>query len=131
MWQIFLFFFFVAKFGDICGKIWQNLGFQMAIFHDASLICFFFFKSSLNRCIFNYAIPLKCTNVGSKGSTLTIMLHNYVMLCRKFSIVFPQFFVVCGEFWENRRKFGSQEGQKNKPNQNKNKVRPQNRGYFY
>ena len=28
---------FVAKFGDFCGKIWQNLGFQMAIFHDARL----------------------------------------------------------------------------------------------
>ena len=27
---------FVAKCGDFCGKIWQNLGFQMAIFHDAS-----------------------------------------------------------------------------------------------
>ena len=27
---------FVAKFSYFCGKIWQNLGFQMAIFHDAS-----------------------------------------------------------------------------------------------
>ena len=31
---------FVAKFGDIRVKIWQNLGFQMAIFHDASLVLF-------------------------------------------------------------------------------------------
>ena len=26
-----------GKFFYFCGKIWQNLGFQMAIFHDARL----------------------------------------------------------------------------------------------
>ena len=36
MWQIWQ--FFMAKFGNFCGKIWQNLGFQMAIFCDARLI---------------------------------------------------------------------------------------------
>ena len=33
---------FVAKFGDLSGKNWQILGFQMAIFHDASSLGFFF-----------------------------------------------------------------------------------------
>ena len=33
MWQIWL--FFMAKFANFCGKIWQNLRFQMAIFCDA------------------------------------------------------------------------------------------------
>ena len=28
---------FMAKFANFCGKIWQNLGFQMAIFCDASI----------------------------------------------------------------------------------------------
>ena len=36
MWQIWQ--FFVAKFGNFCGKIWQNLGFQMAIFRDARFL---------------------------------------------------------------------------------------------
>ena len=35
MWQIWQ--FFMAKFANFCGKIWQNLGFQMAIFCDARL----------------------------------------------------------------------------------------------
>ena len=35
MWQIWQ--FFMAKIANFCGKIWQNLGFQMAIFCDASL----------------------------------------------------------------------------------------------
>ena len=33
MWQNWQ--FFMAKFANFCGKIWQNLGFQMAIFCDA------------------------------------------------------------------------------------------------
>ena len=36
MWQNWQ--FFMAKFANFCGKIWQNLGFQMAIFCDASLL---------------------------------------------------------------------------------------------
>ena len=32
MWQNWQ--FFMAKFANFCGKIWQNLGFQMAIFCD-------------------------------------------------------------------------------------------------
>ena len=38
MWQIWQ--FFMAKFANFCGKIWQNLGFQMAIFCDARPIDF-------------------------------------------------------------------------------------------
>ena len=37
MWQNWQ--FFIVKFANFCGKIWQNLGFQMAIFCDASLTC--------------------------------------------------------------------------------------------
>ena len=33
IWQ-----FLMAKFANFCGKIWQNLGFQMAIFCNASFI---------------------------------------------------------------------------------------------
>ena len=33
MWQKWQ--FFMAKLANFCGKIWQNLGFQMAIFCDA------------------------------------------------------------------------------------------------
>ena len=36
MWQNWQ--FFMAKFANFCGKIWQNLGFQMAIFCDARLL---------------------------------------------------------------------------------------------
>ena len=36
MWQNWQ--FFMAKFSNFGGKIWQNLGFQMAIFCDASLL---------------------------------------------------------------------------------------------
>ena len=36
MWQNWQ--FFMAKFANFCGKIWQNLGFQMAIFCDASIM---------------------------------------------------------------------------------------------
>ena len=35
MWQNWQ--FFMAKFANFCGKIWQNLGFQMAIFCDARM----------------------------------------------------------------------------------------------
>ena len=38
MWQNWQ--FFMAKFANFCGKIWQNLGFQMAIFCDARVIDF-------------------------------------------------------------------------------------------
>ena len=36
MWQICL--FFVGKFCNFFGKIWQSLGFQMAIFREASFV---------------------------------------------------------------------------------------------